>query len=97
MTIRYVLTHVKGLSIASIAHCTRCGRPYAAGSNEAVAKIVNAMRIPGYLREKPRHTHVCPQCKDELVGSFLARCGNQRHRIEQELQLVQPARAGGSP
>jgi hypothetical protein len=75
------------LSIRCIAYCQRCNRPYAAGDEEAVGKVVKAMRIPAFIREKPRQRHVCPRCKDELIDRFVARCGQNRREIEQCLRV----------
>ena len=93
MTIRYVSKSVKGFSIRCVANCTRCGRPYAAGTPKDVATVVHAMTIPAFMREKPSHRHVCPQCKDFLVDKFLARCGNDRQSIVEELRLIRPSGA----
>lgn len=100
MTVHYVAQRVKGLSIACIAHCMRCGRPYAAGSEKDVRKVVEAMKVAAFLREKPKHTHCCPRCKDEMVARFLARCGSQRKEIAEELRLIRQAPSasvGGAP
>ena len=97
MTVQYSTPGVKdGLRDACVASCTRCGRPYAIGTSDDVQAVMQAMELPDFLREKPDHTHACSSCKDEMIAMFLSRCGDDRARIDQELQLTRAARCNPS-
>ncbi len=95
MTLRYAVPCVKGLQLQCVANCARCGRPIAAGSLKDVKKVLQALFMKPYLREKPGHKHVCVRCRDERIKDFLERCSDQRDLIADELRLIRLDRLSG--